>query len=102
MLSDELIREELSIKQKNYDDLREQFAEPRYLALMLLPEDPMEWMKLDTNEMALRRCMYWHSVYKLGATDNTASTTIYVSRRNVLDVQSLQALMMAASRGAAP
>lgn len=90
-----------ALKQKNYDDLRKQYAEPRYLALLLLPEDPEDWLKLDANEMVMRRCMYWHSLAKAAGTDNASSTTVYLSRNNVLDVRSLRGLMMDASRGEA-
>lgn len=87
------------LKQKNYEDLRARSVHPRYLALFLLPEEPEDWLQLDDNEMVLKRCMYWHSLAKAPPSSNETSTTVLVSRTNLLDVRALQALMHAASRG---
>jgi Domain of unknown function (DUF4365) len=86
------------LKQKNYDDLRRRHAEPRYLALFLLPRNPDDWLRLDANELILRRCMYWHSLLRAEASGNSESTTVYVPRQNVLDVQAMRTLMAAAAR----
>lgn len=87
------------LKQKNYEDLRARSVHPRYLALLLLPNDPEDWLKLDINQMAMKRCMYWHSLAKAPPSPNETSTTVLVSRANLLDVRALQSLMHAASRG---
>jgi hypothetical protein len=86
------------LKQKNYDDLRGRCAEPRYLALLIMPLDPVEWIRLDTDALVLRRCMHWVSLASAAATSNTATTTIYVPRANVLDVEAMKSLMAAAAR----
>ncbi len=86
------------LKQKNYDDLRGRFAEPRYLALLLLPSASSDWLRLDTDALVLRRCMYWCSLRSAAETANTTSTTVYVPRTQVLDVAALRGLMQAAAR----
>lgn len=88
-----------SLRKKNYDDLRGKRWEPRYLALFLLPKDPAEWVHSDGNALELRRCMYWSSLAQEPANDNRRSTTIYVPRKNVLDVNGLRKLMEAAAVG---
>lgn len=87
-----------SLRKKNYDDLRGERWEPRYLALLQLPADPAEWVHSDGNALELRRCMYWCSLEQEPANSNKCSTTIYVPRKNVLDVSGLRALMEAAAR----
>lgn len=90
-----------SLRKKNYDDLRGKRWEPRYLALFLLPRDPAEWVHSDGHALELRRCMYWCSLAQEPENDNRRSTTIYVPRRNVLDVNGLRGLMEAAACGRA-
>jgi len=63
-----------------------------------MPDDPNEWLRLDSNELVLRRCMYWHSLAKEIDSGNTTNTTVYIPRSNVLDVNELQRLMAAAAR----
>jgi hypothetical protein len=87
-----------SLKQKNYEDLRGRFAEPRYLALLLLPSDMSEWLHLDSEALVLRRCMYWCSLRTAEETTNATATTVYVPKKQVLDVAALRGLMQAAAR----
>lgn len=86
------------LKQKNYDDLRGRYAEPRYLAVLLLPTEFADWLRLDDSQLVLRRCMYWFSLAGSPETDNTTSTTVGIPRSNLLDVSALQRLMAAAAR----
>lgn len=87
-----------SLRQKNYDDLRGHRSEPRYLALLIMPADPAEWMSSDGNELSLRRCMYWCSLRASPASNHRASTTVHVPRSQILDVNALRRLMEAAAR----
>ena len=86
-----------ALKQKNYDDLRGRFAEPRYLALFILPANPDDWLQLSPDALVLRRCMYWISLTKAVPTMNTATTTVYVPRANILSVTALRGLMESAA-----
>lgn len=86
------------LKQKNYDDLRGRYAEPRYLAVLLLPAAFADWLHLDASQLVLRRCMYWRSLAGSPETGNTTSTTVEIPRANLLDVSALQRLMAAAAQ----
>lgn len=86
------------LAQKNYEDLRGRCAEPRYLGLLVMPREPNAWLSLDAEALVLRRCMYWVSLTRAEANANTASTTVYLPRENVLDVDNMRRLMIAAAR----
>jgi hypothetical protein len=86
------------LKQKNYDDLRGRCAEPRYLALLVMPPDPAEWLHLNEDALVLRRCMHWLSLAKAPPTSNLTSTTVHIPRANVLDVAAMRSLIEAAAR----
>jgi hypothetical protein len=86
------------LKQKNYDDLRGRCAEPRYLALLVMPADEKDWLHLGPDALVLRRCMYWHSLRDAPDSGNETATTVHVSRANVLDVDALKRLIAAAAR----
>ena len=81
------------LRKKNYDDLRGVRGEPRYLALLVLPADPAHWLRNDDHELGLRHCMYWCSLENEPANGNRRSTTVYLPRKNILDVNGLHALM---------
>jgi hypothetical protein len=86
------------LKQGNYNHLRgDKFAEPRYLALLVLPEDPAEWVKLDADALVLRRCMHWKSLVSAPETKNEVTTTVYIPRANILDMEGMQRLVVAAA-----
>jgi len=85
------------LKQKNYDDLRGGRAIPRYLALLVMPEDPGDWIQMDPDSLILRRSMHWISLAKAPQTSNLVSTTVNLPRANVLDVGTMKALMIAAA-----
>lgn len=85
------------LKQKNYDDLRGRCAEPRYLALLVMPPDPSEWLQLDADALVLRRCMHWLSLAKAPPTSNSTTTTVHIPRGNVLDVAAMRRLVEAAA-----
>lgn len=91
-----------ALKQKNYDDLRGRCAEPRYLALFVMPADETEWLRLSADALVLRRCMYWLSLRNAPDSGNDTATTVHVPRANVLDVDALKRLMAAAAREEAP
>jgi hypothetical protein len=85
------------LKQKNYDDLRGRCAEPRYLCLLVLPADPSEWLRLDADSLMLKRCMHWVGLRDAAETGNIASTTVYLPRSNILDVDAVRRLIEAAA-----
>jgi len=51
------------LKLKNYDDLRmDNFAIPRILVVVLIPETPEDWLTQSETELCIRNCGYWSSL----------------------------------------
>ncbi len=88
------------LKLKNYEDLRgENVLCPRYLVVLLVPEDINDWVAAQKNTLVLRHSCYWVSIRNYPETSNTTSVTIEIPLSQKLDCDSLQMLMECASRG---
>ncbi len=65
------------LKRKNYDDLRAmELLVPRILVVVLVPEQPADWIGQDEARLELRRCGYWSSLFGAAATDNETTVTV--------------------------
>ena len=92
-----------SIKLKNYDDLRDMdVLIPRILIVVLVPDDPNDWISHSEAEMALRRCGYWVSLRGLPPSENETGQTVYIPRRQKFTVNSLQEIMQRIGQGGLP
>jgi hypothetical protein len=83
---------------KNYDDLRQVSMVPRLLLVLLLPEDPGEWLQCTEDSLISKRCAHWLSLKGMPATTNETSQTVYLAKANLLTLDSLKELMLRASR----
>lgn len=81
------------LKLKNYDDLRLPCHVPRILLVVLVPEDPREWLTQTEDELTLRRCGYWASLAGRPESQNEASVTVRLPRANVFSPAALQQMM---------
>lgn len=88
---------------KNYNDLRgDGLLCPRYLFVLVVPDDVEKWMLHDNTHTTIMHCCYWISLMDFPDTSNTTNITIEIPRENLLTSGSLLSLMMSASiRGAA-
>ena len=51
------------LKLKNYNELRKsKTLVPKILVIILLPDNPQEWVNQSEEELCLRRCGYWLSL----------------------------------------
>ncbi len=92
-----------SIKLKNYDDLRDtNVLVPRMLVVVLVPDDPREWLVHSEAELAIRRCGYWLSLHGLPASDNQSSQTVQMIRSQTFSVDALQGIMERIGNGRLP
>ncbi|MFH0823782.1 MAG: DUF4365 domain-containing protein, partial [Pseudomonadota bacterium] len=92
-----------SIKRKNYDDLRDtDVLVPRILVVVLVPDDPSEWLGHSEAELVLRRCGYWVSLHGLPPSENETGQTVYIPRSQKFTVESLRAIMQRIGRGDLP
>lgn len=92
MIEDATVAYDLDVKA--YNDLRDQDAgEPRFLVLLVLPDDDRDWLSISEEQLILRRCAYWCSLKGQPATSNTATIRIRIPRINLFDVNALRTLM---------
>lgn len=91
------------LKRKNYDDLViADTLVSRILVLVTLPEDLGEWMSQSPEQLVLRRCGYWVSLFGRPPSDNETSVTVPVPRTNLLTPEVLQGMMRRISEGGSP
>ncbi len=101
LLDDNFIRYPLKIK--NYDDLRMvNFAIPRILVVVLIPENLATWLTQSEEELCLKYCGYWVSLRGIPETPNTKTVTINLPRTNQFTVAALQSIMQCLSQGVQP
>ncbi|MGB7444182.1 MAG: DUF4365 domain-containing protein [Coleofasciculaceae cyanobacterium] len=101
LLEDNYLR--YPLKLKNYDDLRlADFAIPRILVILVLPEHLTDWLQQSEEELCIRYCAYWVSLRGLPETPNTTTVTISLSRTNQFTVAALQLIMQRISQGVEP
>ena len=91
------------LKLKNYDDLRmDNFAIPRILVVVLIPETPEDWLTQSETELCIRNCGYWISLRGKPKTQNTNAVTVAIPRTNQFTVAALQSIMERISQGVQP
>ena len=74
-----------------YDRLREPGSPlPKLLVVLILPNDPTQWLTLDENSLIARRCAYWVSLKGAPMSDNGTGQTIAIPRSQNLTVEGLR------------
>ncbi|WP_313818683.1 DUF4365 domain-containing protein [Cupriavidus sp.] len=85
---------------KTYDDLRgTNILSPRYLAVLLVPNEPSEWIVHGPECMALHNLCYWVSLRGLPEVNNATKITVDVPLSQRLTTTSLNHLLTLASDG---
>jgi hypothetical protein len=87
------------LKRKNYDDLRGVHMVPRLLVVLLLPQDPAEWVEQNHERMISRYAAYYLTLFGMPARENVRTVSVTIPRRNLFSVANLRRLMAEASRG---
>lgn len=82
----------------HYDKLRsESVVAPRYLVVLLLPENAAEWLELTSEQLICRRCLYWVSL--LGAPEvSTQNISVYLPDSQILTPDALRELAACRAR----
>ena len=100
--SDDIIRGDQMVyplKRKNHDEPRiTEFLAPRLPVVVHVPRSEDEWLRRSEEELTMRRCGYWASLYGMAKTTNVSTVTIQLPRANVFDVAGLTGLMGRAAR----
>ena len=81
------------LKAKNYNDMCGQATTPIILCLLVLPEDPSEWVHWTQEELMLRGCMYWADFSDQPPTKNESTITVELARQNMLNSEALDGLL---------
>jgi hypothetical protein len=91
------------LKLKNYDDLRmDNFAIPRILVVVLIPEKTEDWLTQSDEKLCMRYCGYWASLVGMPETSNTTNVTVTLPKSNQFTVAALQSIMERISQGVQP
>jgi len=77
---------------KNYDDLRRLTRWPRILVVLVLPEEPGEWVEQSEEQLVARRCAYWVSLRGLPNRDQQ-SITVDLPRQNLFTPAAVRSLL---------
>jgi hypothetical protein len=77
-----------------YDHLRAKTkATPRLLVVLFLPRNNVDWLLHSEDELALRRCAYWVSLYDAPDTTNETSVTVYIPKNQIFNAEGLVDIM---------
>ena len=78
---------------RTYNNLRKRVRNPRFLVVLLLPEDPALWIEQDQERMISRKCAYYHSLDGHPPVSNKESTTILIPRVQIFSAPWLAEIM---------
>ena len=88
------------LKLKNYNDLRgEDVAAPRYLMVLVVPEQIDNWTHFTNNALVLFNNCYWVSLRHKPETKNSTNVSVEFSVEQKVTTESLMDLMELASKG---
>lgn len=81
------------LKAKNYNDLCRITTTPIIICLLILPENKEEWITQTTEDLTLKRCMYWCSLRGMPPTNNLNTCDITIPKANVINAETLDWLL---------
>jgi len=88
------------LKLKNYNDPRgEDVAAPRYLMVLVVPEQIGNWTHVTNNALVLFNNCYWASLRYRPKTKNLTNVSVEISVDQKVTTKSLMKLMELASKG---
>lgn len=83
---------------RDYDHIRDADV-PFILIVVRLPDDEIDWLTQTDDELCLRHCGYWLSLYNRPQTANTTTVTVHIPLANIFSSSQLAELMARAARG---
>lgn len=87
-----------SLSIKNYSDLRENTMVPKILVVYSLPQEENEWVQCTPELLALKGKAYWKNLRGADICENQTTKTIYISKSNIFNHDTLKKLMILASK----
>ena len=83
-----------ALNAKNYNDLCKNTTTPIILCLLILPEDKEEWVTQTTEELIMKRCMYWLSLKGYVPTANQSTCSVKIPKTNIVSADSLNEILI--------
>jgi len=80
------------LKAKNHNDMVVRRQVPLLLAVMVLPENPTDWLVVDDAQLAMKRCVWWASLIGRPPTEQ-GSVQVRLARTKVLTPDALKDLI---------
>ncbi|WP_086747631.1 MULTISPECIES: DUF4365 domain-containing protein [Streptomyces] len=81
------------LKTKNYNQLAgRDYDIPRFLFLVLAPDDPFTWSDATSDRLKLRHAAYWACLHDQELCEDGTTRRVHVPRANLLTVDSLHDL----------
>ena len=79
---------------KNYNDLRDEHVlVPRILIVMAVPNETNDWLVQSEDQMVVRHCGYWLSLYGSLPTTNSETVTVRIPRKQMFTPAALSDIM---------
>ncbi len=79
---------------RNYNHLRANDCSiPRFLVLLVMPDDEHQWLTQSIDELIVRHCAYWLSLVGYPATESTSTVRIVIPKENVFSVPAVQQML---------
>lgn len=79
---------------KNFHDLTMKSTIPKYLMLLILPEDENEWVSCNIEKLIIKKCMYWVKIENR-EMENTTSVRIFIPSDNIVTPDALNKILVA-------
>lgn len=72
---------------------------PFILILLVLPDNPKEWLNITEESLILKKACYWYKIEKQEPTPNLNSKRIFIPKNQLLTPDSLQGLFKQVKEG---
>jgi hypothetical protein len=80
-----------------YDALRSTLVQSaQLLVVLILPDDPTDWLVVDEETLALKKCAYWRNLYGEPAASNNTTIRVRLPRSQILGPNELLDLIVKA------
>ncbi len=67
--------------------------------MVLVPDNPDDWLRQSEAELCLRRCGYLVSLRGQPAMQNQTTVTVFIPRQNIFNTNALKTIMQRLERG---
>lgn len=88
---------------KNYEDLRDPMVlVPKILVVMVLPDNPADWLRQAEHRTRVYRCAYWLSLVDLPEVSNSTTVRVHLPRSQMFTPAALNTIMDSIANGGNP